>query len=251
MVKTKIIKRRIEIKAEKVAKHNERCYCTNCQKKAKKNKKKSAKYKVSKVLCLTIINLVIWGVSIDGFSNWYGQRGSWVFENASAAVFEETSLIETAQSVSGGLVVSGTAAKSPASVAVSVGGNQLPSVSGSAIEVSIRETFPEDPGTALAIAKGESGLDPYAIGYNCHYYKENGKRYSASCKKEDIGKHWSVDCGLWQINIIAKECPKHLFNPEVNTQEARKKYDTVWNGVQRKWSPWVAYWNGQYKNHMN
>jgi len=136
-------------------------------------------------------------------------------------------------------------------VAVSVGGNQLPSVSGSAIEVSIRETFPEDPGTALAIAKGESGLDPYAIGYNCHYYKENGKRYSASCKKEDIGKHWSVDCGLWQINIIAKECPKHLFNPEVNTQEARKKYDTVWNGVQRKWSPWVAYWNGQYKNHMN
>jgi len=195
------------------------------------------------------IVLVIFSVAC--IDHWYSNRGTWVFENVSAAVYDETNLIETAQSVSGGLGVNGTMAKSPASVAVSVGGNQLPSVSGSAIEVSIRETFPEDPGTALAIAKGESGLDPYAIGYNCHYYKENGKRYSASCKKEDIGKHWSVDCGLWQINIIAKECPKHLFNPEVNTQEARKKYDTVWNGVQRKWSPWVAYWNGQYKNHMN
>ena len=157
MVKTKIIKRRIEIKAEKVAKHNERCYCTNCQKKAKKNKKKSAKYKVSKVLCLTIINLVIWGVSIDGFSNWYGQRGSWVFENASAAVFEETSLIETAQSVSGGLEVSGMAAKSPASVAVSVGGNQLPSVSGSVIEAKILEVFNGDK-VAVAVAKSESIL---------------------------------------------------------------------------------------------
>jgi hypothetical protein len=195
------------------------------------------------------IVLVIFSVAC--IDHWYSNRGTWVFENVSAAVYDETNLIETAQTVSGGLGVSGTMANTTASVAVPTGGTQVSSVSGSVIEVSIRETFPEDPGTALAIAKGESGLDPYAIGYNCHYYKENGKRYSASCKKEDIGKHWSVDCGLWQINIIAKECPKHLFNPEVNTQEARKKYDTVWNGVQRKWSPWVAYWNGQYKNHMN
>lgn len=162
MVKTKIIKRRVEIKIAKKQHNLIRCKCRKCgEKKWSQYNKRS-----SKVLCLAIINLVVWGVAIDGFSNWYGQRSSWVFENASAAVFEETSLIETAQSVSGWLEVSGMAAKSPASVAVSVGGNQLPSVSGSAIEViqKVARETDTDWKVLAAICIKESNCNTNRIG---------------------------------------------------------------------------------------
>lgn len=122
--------------------------------------------------------------------------------------------------------------------------HSLSSRATSEVEVKIRAAFPEDPDTAVAVAKGESGLDKYAIGYNCHYWN-NGVRYSTSCKKEDIGKHWSVDCGVWQINVVSKSCPDNLFDPEENTKIAKD----MWS--KRGWQPWVAWKNKQYLNHYN
>ena len=61
----------------------------------------------------------------------------------------------------------------------------------------------------LKIAKLESNLNPHAIGYNCYYYKETGKRYSKACRKEDREKAWSWDIGIMQINTRNKsEIPK-------------------------------------------
>lgn len=107
------------------------------------------------------------------------------------------------------------------------------------IEAKILEAFNGDK-VALAVAKGESGLDPNAKGYNCKY----GSR-STSCKPEDREKAWSVDCGIYQINTVAKDCPTHLMDPETNIAIAKEMQS------KRGWSPWVAYWNGQYKNHLN
>lgn len=107
------------------------------------------------------------------------------------------------------------------------------------IEEKIKSTFPEEPEIALAVAKGESGLHTDAIGYNCRY---NG--LSQSCKPEDLENAWSVDCGLYQINRLGKTCPTELFNPDTNLKEARAKYE------HRGWTPWVAWNNGQYKNHL-
>lgn len=183
------------------------------------------------------IVLVIFSVAC--IDHWYSNRGTWVFENVSAAVYDETNLIETAQTVSGGLGVNGTMANTTASVAVPTGGTQVSSVSGSVIEAKILEVFNGDK-VAVAVAKSESGLDPNAKGYNCRY----GNR-STSCKPEDRHKAWSVDCGVYQINTIAKDCPEHLMDPETNIAVAKEMQS------KRGWNPWVAYWNGQYKNHMN
>ena len=107
------------------------------------------------------------------------------------------------------------------------------------IDLKIFEAFPEDPLTALAIFKAESGLDPTAKGYNCRY---NG--ISQACKKGDEGKAWSVDCGIAQINVIGSECPADLFNEEENLKVAKKMYET------RGFSPWVAYNKGLHKKHL-
>lgn len=182
------------------------------------------------------IVLVIFSVAC--IDHWYSNRGTWVFENVSAAVFEETNLIETAQPVSGGLGVNGTMANTTASVAVPTGGTQVSSVSGSVIEAKILEAFDGDK-VAVAVAKSESGLDPNAKGYNCRY----GNR-STSCKPEDRHKAWSVDCGVYQINTLAKECPDHLMDVDTNIRIAKEMQS------KRGWNPWVGYWNGQWKNHL-
>lgn len=64
----------------------------------------------------------------------YDRRGVWVFENAKAAVFEESDFIETAQSVSGESDRDGTMAQS-ASVADTLEVDHASPVQGSVIEV--------------------------------------------------------------------------------------------------------------------
>ena len=108
-----------------------------------------------------------------------------------------------------------------------------------AIETKILEAFNGDK-VALAVAKSESGLDPNAKGYNCRY---NG--ISKSCKPEDRDKAWSVDCSIFQINFIGTECPEHLMDVETNIAIAKEMQS------KRGWNPWVGYWTGQWKNHLN
>lgn len=83
----------------------------------------------------------------------------------------------------------------------------------------IRETFPEDSATAIAIAECESGLKPNA--YN------------------STNKNGTTDGGLWQINSVHDQTLNSLgldkWNPEDATKFARKLYEK--NG----WSDWVCY----------
>jgi len=85
----------------------------------------------------------------------------------------------------------------------------------------IRDTFPEEPKTAIAVANCESGLNPKAYNPN----NSNG----------------STDGGLWQINSVHDKRLDELgldkFNPEDATEFARMLYEK--NG----WNDWVCYWH--------
>lgn len=86
----------------------------------------------------------------------------------------------------------------------------------------IRETFPEDPRTAVAVAECESNLDPKAYNPN----NTNG----------------TTDGGLWQINSSHDKRLQELGldknNPEDATKFARMLYD------ERGWNPWVCHSHG-------
>lgn len=84
----------------------------------------------------------------------------------------------------------------------------------------IRNTFPEDPHTAIAVASCESGLKPNA--YNPQ--NTNG----------------STDGGLWQINSIHDKRLAELgldkYDPEDATEFARMLYEEA-----KGWTDWVCY----------
>lgn len=86
----------------------------------------------------------------------------------------------------------------------------------------IRDTFPEDPHTALAIARCESGLNIEAYNPN----NTNG----------------TTDGGLWQINDVHNPTLERLgydkYNPEDATKFARHLYE------QNGWRDWVCYTHG-------
>jgi hypothetical protein len=87
----------------------------------------------------------------------------------------------------------------------------------------IKETFPEDPHIAVAVARCESGLKPTA--HNPH------------------NRDGSVDGGLWQINSVHDKKLKELgldkYNPEDATKFARMLYD------EREWQDWVCFTHGK------
>lgn len=95
---------------------------------------------------------------------------------------------------------------------------------------------------AISVGKTESGWRHDAKGWNCIYdvlgnvkpQKTEKTDVSKACKPEDRDQAWSVDCGIMQINVAGKECPKALFNPETNIQKAYEMYK------RRGWQPWVA-----------
>lgn len=94
------------------------------------------------------------------------------------------------------------------------------------IERLIIETFPEDPQTALAIARAESGLNPRAI---------NAGDNHGVCK----GSY-----GVFQVGCVHGIPPETLYDPVFNIKKARKLYD------ERGWEPWGAYTNGSFRKHM-
>lgn len=77
------------------------------------------------------------------------------------------------------------------------------------IEQKIRATFPEDPETALKIAKCESNLNPKAISP-------------------------TNDHGLMQINLTVHDVEGDIYNVDTNLKFARKLYD------ERGWKPWTC-----------
>lgn len=92
----------------------------------------------------------------------------------------------------------------------------------------IRETFPEDSATAIAIARCESGLKPDAY---------NPKNYNGS-----------VDRGLFQINSTHDTRMDALgldpWNPEHNAQFARLLYE------ESLWQPWVCHNKGMHLAYL-
>src|ERR1035437_2156717 len=74
------------------------------------------------------------------------------------------------------------------------------------LEQYVQSIFGSKTKIALAVFKHESNLKLDSINYNCRY---NGK--STFCKKGDIYKAWSVDCGIAQINIKGNICPKDFL----------------------------------------
>ena len=101
------------------------------------------------------------------------------------------------------------------------------------IACKIRYIFPEEPEIMIAIAKAESGLNNNVIGYNCYY---DGK--SRSCEKEDRGRAWSKDFGLYQLNGTKP------MSVDENIKEARKLYD------KRGKQPWAVFNSGAYKKYL-
>jgi hypothetical protein len=111
-------------------------------------------------------------------------------------------------------------------------------------EQHIERIFGEDAKVATAVLKHESRLKLDAKGYNCFYYREDGTRYSTSCKKEDRPKAWSVDCGIGQINIRGLVCPNDLMTLEGAMKIVEQKYKK--EGL----NAWVSYKTGRYKKFL-
>jgi len=95
------------------------------------------------------------------------------------------------------------------------------------IEQEIRATFPEEPNTAVAIAKAESGLNANAYNPESH-----------------INCDGSI--GVMQIACVHnRHDPEALKNVEYNLKVARKIYDA------EGWKPWGAYTNKRYLQYLD
>lgn len=105
----------------------------------------------------------------------------------------------------------------------------------------IRMVFTEEPEKAVAVFRAESGLRPDAQGWNCHYYRDNGDRYSAACEFSDRGRAWSVDCGIAQLNFPGLTCPAESLEADWNIQKAYE-----WKYKPSGWRPWVAEAKGRH-----
>lgn len=95
----------------------------------------------------------------------------------------------------------------------------------------IRDTFPEDPVTAVAVAMAESGdgrsFDVYAI------------------NTTDSHKGCKGSYGIFQIGCLHEGDPSILYNVEYNVKKARELYN------ERGWLPWGAYTDGRYKQYLS
>lgn len=106
-------------------------------------------------------------------------------------------------------------------------GNQSPSA---ILEEKIRAAFPEDPDTAVAIAKAESRLNPEVIG-DKHLAWEDGRN--------------GMSCGIFQIRVFPNRpgCEK-LLDEDFNIEYARELYE------RSGWLPWSTFKSGRYKNFL-
>lgn len=106
-------------------------------------------------------------------------------------------------------------------------------------EEYMQKIFGDKTKIATAVILHESGNSLSAINYNCIY---GGK--STFCKPQDRAQAWSVDCGIGQINVKGKVCPKELLTLEGNMKAIEQKYKT--QGL----NAWVSYSTGRYKMYL-
>lgn len=104
------------------------------------------------------------------------------------------------------------------------------------IERLIRNTFPEDPETALAIARNEGDLQ---VEIQSKYHK-NGVREPSFCTFQIHEPSWmklakSLGYGDYKTNV--ESCVKM----------ARVVYETSGN----KWTMWTTYTSGSYKQYLS
>lgn len=95
----------------------------------------------------------------------------------------------------------------------------------------IRDTFPEDPVTAVAVAFAESGLQPYAL---------NAQDSHKGCK----GSY-----GIFQVGCLHEEDPSILYDVEYNIKRAREIYLAA-KEVGNPWQPWGAYTSNRHLAYM-
>ena len=113
------------------------------------------------------------------------------------------------------------------------------------LEQHVKQIFGDNAEVAMAVFTHESGLDLSTTHYNCKYVSaKNGKVHSKTCKKGDNEKAWSVDCGVAQVNVKGKVCPKKLLTLEGNMEAVEKIYND--QGL----SAWVSYTSGAYKKFL-
>jgi len=93
------------------------------------------------------------------------------------------------------------------------------------IEKEIKNTFPEAPDLAVAIAKAESGLYDRALNPEAHR-----------------GCYGSY--GIFQIACVHTDDTEALYDIETNIKKARQIYE------EKGWQPWGAYTDGNYKKHL-
>lgn len=108
------------------------------------------------------------------------------------------------------------------------------------IKSTICDHFGENCPTATAIFIAESGLNPNAKGWNCHYGE-----VSKACKPEDRHLAWSVDCGIAQLNFRGQECPAEAFDYQWNIQKAYE-----WKFKPSGWRPWSVFNSGAYLQYL-
>jgi len=118
------------------------------------------------------------------------------------------------------------------------------------LEDKIREYFPRNWRTMIAVAHAESQMSMEATGYNCWYV--GAKVYaqkvqgavSKACLPKDRAKAWSVDCFLLQKNYPGrKTCPDGV------TIDMHLKEVADLSRAQGL-SAWVTYQTGAYKAHL-
>jgi len=106
-------------------------------------------------------------------------------------------------------------------------------------EQEITRIFGNNAEIALAVFEHESRNNIDAINYNCRY---NG--ISTFCKKGDIAKAWSVDCGVAQINVKGQVCPPQLLTKEGSIPYIEKIYK------EQGLKAWVSFKNNKYKEFL-
>jgi len=143
------------------------------------------------------------------------------------------------------------------------------------VEDKIKEYFPRNWKTMIAIAHAESGVSMDAVGYNCYYtrtvyYDEDVKNAlgqvihkkgevkipshvldkkapgseSKSCNKVDRSKAWSVDCFVLQKNYPGrKTCPEGV-TLDMHLRESADLSRKQGLGA------WVTYNTGAHEKHL-
>lgn len=199
---------------------------------------------VAQKLFFPIISLIL----LAGIVHYEMTRDkSWVFINPVAAEFDENAIVQEAQPSKSEVRVNGFAAQKAPQTQMLEGSTSTdpsPVRASSVVEEKIYEVFSEEGRLAVAVAKAESSLNPEAKGWNCYYWY-NSKRYSGACKESERNKAWSVDCGLFQINVTGQECPTELYDIEHNTKVAKNMSES-----ERGWAHWWTYNTGKYKKYL-